>query len=298
MSENFSDSFKDVTDLIRGETYNYDPIGKCVYCKTETYSDNEKKLHREHIIPRSFGGKFVLLEASCKECARITSLAERKISRDLFKEARTHFKLPSYRSKNRPNALPRKIWREEDVKDEIVDLESHPFALTLPVFQTAGIIAGRSSKDKWEKVGSATAQWFPQGFVFPSSHYPEQSQLYSFEISHDYINFSRVLAKIAHSFAVAEYGMEYFKPMLNGIILGRKLNAPYLVGCVQGNPVIIKEKLHILELHERRVGRGLYLVCWIRMFGPISFPTYEVVVGKVKTLRRQTTSLVRHRSQP
>lgn len=42
-------------------------IGKCIYCGS---TDN---LTREHVVPRGLGGPWLLLKASCKKCARITS---------------------------------------------------------------------------------------------------------------------------------------------------------------------------------------------------------------------------------
>ncbi|MCA1615176.1 MAG: HNH endonuclease [Acidobacteria bacterium] len=46
-------------------------IGKCIYCGTI-----EGGLSEEHVTPFGLGGQLVLLHASCKRCAKITSSLE------------------------------------------------------------------------------------------------------------------------------------------------------------------------------------------------------------------------------
>ena len=44
----------------------FGPIGRCIYCGATG------DLTREHIIPRSIGGTWVLSKASCSDCAAVT----------------------------------------------------------------------------------------------------------------------------------------------------------------------------------------------------------------------------------
>jgi hypothetical protein len=46
----------------------YDPIGRCIYCDSET-----SELGDEYIIPYSLNGTHVLPEASCRTCEGVTS---------------------------------------------------------------------------------------------------------------------------------------------------------------------------------------------------------------------------------
>jgi len=47
---------------------NFPTKGKCIYCGA-----SDVKLSDEHIVPLAFGGQHVIQEASCSDCAKITS---------------------------------------------------------------------------------------------------------------------------------------------------------------------------------------------------------------------------------
>jgi hypothetical protein len=92
------------------------------------------------------------------------------------------------------------------------------------------------------------------------------------------------LAKIAHSFAVAIYGVDRMIPFLIDIILGNPTTVPppFLIGGLEDGdslPETPENSLHELRhiLHQSE-GDEL-IVVFISLFHQVSFPTYQVVVG-------------------
>jgi hypothetical protein len=103
--------------------------------------------------------------------------------------------------------------------------------------------------------------------------------------------FARFLAKIDHSFAVAERGLNNFRPfLLNAILNKRPMYLSYYVGMttVAGS---LTPDVHEINIREEMVdGRNL-LIVRIQLFADIgvvsrdksvsSMPAYDVVVGQL-----------------
>jgi HNH endonuclease len=70
--------------------------GECIYCGVKNV-----RLTDEHILPYFIGGNHIILEASCDECAKITTRFERDIARGFWGDARTSYDAPSRRKKKR-----------------------------------------------------------------------------------------------------------------------------------------------------------------------------------------------------
>jgi len=62
-------------------------------------------LSDEHIVPFSLGGKHVIREASCSDCANITKKFEQRVARDLWGDARNSYDAPSRRKKERKSHI-------------------------------------------------------------------------------------------------------------------------------------------------------------------------------------------------
>lgn len=191
------------------------PVKQCIYC-----GNKSSKLTKEHIIPLSLNGKFILPKSSCKECAAITSENERVIAKEMFKTIR---QTANYQTR-RPNE------RQEYVI--LKDKENNSFSVpnefmwhTIPYikFQKPGInLNGWSSSDGW---GITT-----KGVL--SEDMPQEKWNYYQEIGlkeptfdgHKWFieNYALLMAKIAHSYAVANYGIGNFDPFLTFFIRGHK----------------------------------------------------------------------------
>lgn len=91
--------------------------------------------------------------------------------------------------------------------------------------------------------------------------------------------FSQMLAKIAHSYAIAEWGFYSFKPPVLDLIIGNSQTAGYWVG---GNGPVkpaYPDALHRLELKREMLLGTEYVVAYIRLFCNFGAPEYRVVVG-------------------
>jgi len=96
------------------------------------------------------------------------------------------------------------------------------------------------------------------------------------------LDFAQMLAKIAHSFAVAKYGQESFSPLLRDLILGRSRAAPFLIGSDMSgaHPDQQPNVLHDISRSDVRRDDGqTFLGVSIRLFAFFGMPRYHVIVG-------------------
>jgi hypothetical protein len=95
--------------------------------------------------------------------------------------------------------------------------------------------------------------------------------------------FARVMAKIAHSYAVARLGLRGFRPLLLDLILGRDVQrAPELVGGDPQTPPPAGGKVHELDLlpHPKLVVVKIRLFASSSIEGEHAMPVYIVVAGE------------------
>jgi hypothetical protein len=87
-----------------------------------------------------------------------------------------------------------------------------------------------------------------------------------------------MLAKIAHSYAVATAG-EPFTPLLTHIVRGQNPYClPYYIGC-QITTDDRPRDLHEVSVIRGDLGAGGYLVVRVRLFATFNTPAYLVVAG-------------------
>jgi hypothetical protein len=94
--------------------------------------------------------------------------------------------------------------------------------------------------------------------------------------------FARLLAKIAFSYAVAEYGLAGFTPLVTDTILGRSDDYFYTVGGLLDIQDALVGGDHITDIKIliRSPARALLFV-ELRLFSQIRTPSYHVVVGEI-----------------
>src|SRR5262249_16290490 len=92
--------------------------------------------------------------------------------------------------------------------------------------------------------------------------------------------FSQMLAKIAHSFAVAEMGMDGFCPFLQPMICETDTSnsVQYIGGLQRVEPA--QPRLHDLSFSTHTCGRPDVVGVRIRLLAPLGTPTYFVAVGR------------------
>lgn len=111
------------------QVYEPDPSGKCIYCGSKA---PEGGLSREHIIAFGLGGGLILRGASCSKCRDVTAAIETKCLHEMFLAYRTHFRLPTYRKKKRPDRFPLVVNYGTHREKRYVPLDDHPNVLALP----------------------------------------------------------------------------------------------------------------------------------------------------------------------
>jgi hypothetical protein len=97
-------------------------------------------------------------------------------------------------------------------------------------------------------------------------------------------SFCRMLAKIGHSFAVAELGLDGFKPLLPELIRKGGLEVgPYIGGEPRQPPE--SAALHEISLGRQRAHGKTYIVARIRLLACHGGPIYYAVVGEALSSR-------------
>jgi hypothetical protein len=123
-------------------------FGECIYCGALA---KNVELTDEHIIPFSLGGKAVIREGSCKECARETAKLENEIAHKVLWEFRAHVRSPTRRKKSRPTELPftYSIAGGERLTKS-VPIADHPFFTPMPVWGRPGLLTGKLPTAEFE----------------------------------------------------------------------------------------------------------------------------------------------------
>jgi hypothetical protein len=93
----------------------------------------------------------------------------------------------------------------------------------------------------------------------------------------------RTLAKIAHGFAVARYGLGAFEPTLKDIILGTSRTYGMWIGSTdeERTATPVPGKLCQIRLRETWIDdeSKTAIVAWIRLFPEFNTPEYHVLAG-------------------
>jgi hypothetical protein len=246
-------------------------IGKCIYC------GEVNDLSKEHILPHGLGGPWVLLKASCKKCAKITSAFEYPVVHELFDLVRTKLSLPTYHPKDRPKSHVFSL--KSNGKDKIVEssIIDSPTLFVMPIFEKPGCILNNVQRKGVLITGTTLHGSGVNDYL---SKQGSQTLSYSVNLS---TSFARVLAKIAYGMVVFKYGIDVIQDVyVLPCILGTKDDAGQWVGCEdpEKSPALLpKEQLfHKIEVFEKN--DGVYVK--IRLFASSQTPEYLVIVGKLK----------------
>lgn len=261
----------------------YPPVSRCIYCGAgEGLSD-------EHIIPFGIGGRWILPRASCANCARITGAFEGVCQRTILGPLRMYYDLPSRRRKQRPKKLPLKV--KVDPNDEWtfmdVDQDVYPFLVLLPILDLPDAISGKRTEG--ERGAKVRTLWV-RGASFRDGLFEHMDGLAA-ELGVAMIEptatfsapeFIRMLAKVAHGFAVAELGLDAFTPFLLPIIKDNDTSGTveYVGGVTRNEPAA--SELHGLSIIRHPSISQDLVVVRIRLFACLGTPTYAVAVGRRK----------------
>jgi hypothetical protein len=256
----------------------YNPVRKCIYCDAEVYSTKpgvrRQPLGAEHIIAEGLDGKLELPEASCQECEDITGrVVEGDVLLRTLKAVRMHFQIRGKRGSSRPSTLPLTTTKNDIDTIIQVPIEDYPVLFNMPVYGVPGVFVDNPNP-------------ITTGFTMVALNHDWRVLRKKYGISTfsapvwDTYMLFRMLGKIGHALAVAELGINGFKPALRDMIL---TGAPDAFNHIGGEPLQSppSKALHELALGYQRARGKDYVVAKIRLFANRpSSPTYYVVAGE------------------
>jgi hypothetical protein len=256
------------------------PANVCIYCGAKTYApDSNRFLAEEHIIPLGLNGTEVLPRASCRRCERITGRVENLVLRGALLGCRTILQLATRSPKDRPKALPLFYRVDGTERKVMVPMEDYPANLLLIRLEAPGVFRDPTQ---------GRPGWHPWHHLFVDKMAVLQRTYGINEFSPamlDTYSFTRMLAKIAHSFATAHMGVGGFRPLLPELILddsGSELAARNLLQFVGGLPDLEprEDLLHWIRIEDPTPENIHFIVVRLRLFAMLGSPTYRIVVGR------------------
>lgn len=253
----------------------FPPANECIYCGAK-----DVVLTREHIIPYSLGGTYVLPKASCAVHSALTSDLERQVARVAYGVYRAQTGAPTRHPDKLNEVLNKRVKIEgetftgEKVEVEIAVSDVPP----VPVFARLllpDVLSGRPLDDK----KSFTTECLPVGSSLRELRVrlglkQLRSPISSFPIT----IFQRMLAKIGHSYAYATLGPTGFEPFLLPLILGEEVSAWQYVGGFE--PEIVQGH-QPLVLRIEKLGLDTLAVVEISLHFFPHMPRYQVVCGRL-----------------
>ena len=260
----------------------YEPVGCCIYCGAPGHT---VKLGKEHIIPAGLGGRLILPEASCPRCSHITGATiERQCLRRMLGSLRLRLGLSGRRKKKeRPETLPAIMMVDDRWYAVDAPLDKRVGAIHMFAFHEPGILSGLTPIESHLRL--VPAIWCNFAMDPASARQwalakNSKARRYGSVSSFNPVLFQRMLAKIGHSFAVAEMGIGAFIPLLPKAIIDEEpWQSNHLVG---GYPDEVPPSSYTNEIglrHRTSVDGRPFIVVQIRLFGNLGAPVYYVVVG-------------------
>lgn len=257
-------------------SHRYEPVGVCIYCGVKN-----TKLSDEHIIAEGLGGTYLLPEASCNSCAKITSAIEGVCVRGPFGNIRlgagTKRKKPKKPRELRDYKITVQHPNSEDQEIDLTKLSENElpvyFAYPFP-FGEPAILSGLEPDEQ-------IAIRFRHFHKDTASRRLALGYKGYIDFRLDERKFLAMLGKIALGFAIAELGYSSVIPSILDLSLGREANPLYFVGRPTNEEK--EERSDALHEYQIQILGGHLIVVDLRLFGCYDLPTYRIVVGTLTT---------------
>jgi hypothetical protein len=271
-----------VLEALAGIEFPYRDIGKCIYC-----GSTAPPLTREHVLPKGLGGRhspdghheaIVLRNASCMACQKITQSFESDCLIDNFGLTRQRKGLRDRRRNS--NQYKQTVDLGDGIERKLTfDPKDLTAVIMMPLLEPAGFLTGRSQNSLLDVELRGIVTHTPQSGVNPlpvGARAGYKVNLFAFY---------RMLAKIAHGFAVARYGLGAFEPNLLGTILGTSRAYGMWIGSTDEETTAtpVPGKLTQIRLREVAIDdeNKTAIIAWIRLFPEFKTPEYHVLVGTI-----------------
>lgn len=262
----------------------YPTPGKCIYCGQGVSAG---RLTNEHIIPESLGGTLVLQDASCDECCMETSAFEGHAV-SVYNPIRRQLKFPSKLKgkKARERDATEKFIIEVDKRRIRIPSNEFPALVLSLVFPLPKILMGAAADDDEPLKGGVFSAELMDNFglhlnAIRAKYGGREIGVVGVDKSDrdSEGDFGRMLAKMGHSYAVAERGNNSFQPLLTHIIRGRRpYHQNYFMGS-QPSTTAAGTDLHEIDF-VTMPGFDRLLIVRIRLFANFNTPAHLVVVGE------------------
>jgi hypothetical protein len=259
----------------------YPAVGKCIYCHATSYSTTRRELGLEHIIPEALGGKLLLPKASCEACERMINSFETFCAKVVFEDLRYSIGITGKRGKVRRSKrrISDKVafWRNGIAELVEVPIKDMPRRIMVPAPQVPGMMHPNPT-DPSNIHRYAYYNFYDTNEIalFLKKHEAQDVAINvnTIKIRH----YMRVIAKIAHSFAVAQLGIEGFQPILTPFIMGEEtFDASFVMGTSRIRWT--GPDRHFISL-TKELHHGVNVwVCKLQLFTDFGLPEYVAVVG-------------------
>jgi hypothetical protein len=249
--------------------FGYPKVNVCIYC-----GKMPSHLTKEHIIGKAIGGTITLAKSSCVPCREITRELERSCFRDMMRYFRLKSGFRSSHPKKGKVKIPARIGEDPPV---ILELARHELPGVACLFKTP---PPTMFFGDWPRPESVTLWQFVSDMKWPTNTVFSSGRLHC-------KTYYRMLAKVAHSYAVAELGLGNFNPFLQSTIRYHEPDPFRYIGCIgqTGKRNYPKEKcLHRLNFECWETKDGLFMVLRMRLLAYIGAPEYHAVVGSVSEI--------------
>jgi hypothetical protein len=257
----------------------YQPVNACIYCRAD-----DVPLTKEHVIPFALNGNITLRAASCSVCAKSTSAIELDFCRMGY---------GIYRAET--GAQSRKPAKLAKLLEKTVNLEGKRFdgssvTVSVPIGRVPPLrgvlrfpVPGVESGLPPDAEGECRTE-FPPGHDLRLRTLRLElglAELTSTVFTIPITSVMRVLAKIAHAYAVAELGIDGFRPVLVDLIIDGPPNPVNLYHYVGEHEPSAIQAPDPLTLRRTQIGAETWAVVDISLHFNPRFPMYQVYVGVI-----------------
>jgi len=280
----------DVHELYNSPNIRLPSPGQCIYC-----GNAESKLRDEHVIPYALAANTMILEKSCCEsCQNIIQRYEQEVLKKQLGIFRAQVDAPSRtRKKDRITHVDLQFVEVDDAGQFMKDLGSRSISvdelpLAVHLWQSPMPRLLRSPLTSEQEQGRPWSFADRDGVNALCSKVREETGAIhvayeSGQVSR--LHYLRSLAKTAHAFTAARYGLDAFEPYLLDLILCRSDDVAEFVGDDPFAPPTNDTDGHTLQifLGEPMGGEEQGLIAArFQLYPTLGSPAHLVVVGKAK----------------
>ncbi|WP_298258762.1 hypothetical protein [Bradyrhizobium sp.] len=257
----------------------YPSLGKCIYCLKKFQPIELKK---EHIVPLGLNGIWVIKEATCEPCRRLTSEGYEndamqtsfllpRLMLELKRRKKTAKKLPIAYSEYTAHLAS--VGHLDPLE---LELSQYPPIVQFPDFKNAaGKLIGI---DHTNMFNGEIRFWFRNVsdlINYRSNPPPGKTSIR--EVTKPGA-MATTVAKIAYCFAVAERGLEAFHgDEIRQLLRCERDDVFNFFGATLTGESLPSGRLHWIATRER----GSFMTVIVHLFSSLGAPTYEVVVGSI-----------------